>query len=247
MQRLSLAVTAICLSVLLNESPVVASIHVESDPSDGLVTVNDAVAGPSLLDIPRPIIRPGTGGNDSRGSAAVFFFELPTLGSPDDLTAASLRITYHGIDGQTPNFNLDLFGLGARSDLAIVPSDYYDGPYEDSDDFLIANDVITPSSAVGAINVTGSELLNFIKSLYGPDGTPIGSHAVFRLNPDIDLPVFSAPLRGYSVSSGDDVPANVPTLTLETVPEPHSVLIWGILGVALVASRRNARRLIAKP
>jgi hypothetical protein len=48
-------------------------------------------------------------------------------------------------------------------------------------------------------------MLNFVKSLYNPDGTPTSAFAAFRVNADKDLPVGSGAIRGYDVALADHV------------------------------------------
>lgn len=65
-------------------------------------------------------------------------------------------------------------------------------------------------------------MLDYVRSLYNPDGTPIAQYAAFRLNSDVDLPVNSLPLRRYNFGAADHPnPALVPQLRLQAaVPEP---------------------------
>jgi hypothetical protein len=115
---------------------------------------------------------------------------------------------------------------------------------------LIQTAIITPSTSLGHLSIANPVLLNFVKSRYNADGTPISTFATFRVNPDKDLPVGSPPIRGYFLALADNANDSFhPRLILTTVessaavPEP-STFVLGILGiVALVfyAWRRRRR------
>jgi autotransporter-associated beta strand protein len=77
-----------------------------------------------VRDISSSQVRVGTGGNDVAGEADIFFFALPKLTSPASILGAQLNLQYLGISQftmtVTPEFNVDLFGLGARSTTTIA-------------------------------------------------------------------------------------------------------------------------------
>jgi hypothetical protein len=152
-----------------------------------------------------------------------------------------------GNNFQTPNFNVDLFGIDARSTPTLTNSDFFDGNAALSTDTLIAQSFITPSTGVGSLQTSGASLLDFITSLYHADGIPIAAYAVFRANADIHLPVFSYPYRGYELASADNPnSAFVPELQLTTaVPEPTTAMLatTGSLMLAGVGWRCRELRL----
>src|SRR5207302_10308321 len=89
-------------------------------------------------------------------------------------------------------------------------------------DSLIAEGFITPSTAPGSLQASGSRLLSFLDSLYQPDGTPKAAYAVFRANADVHLPDHSNPYRGYELASADNTDnggAFKPRLQLTVVPQ----------------------------
>jgi hypothetical protein len=217
------------------------------NPADGTVDVN-GLAG----DFGLPTLRAGTGGNNVRGHADIFFFAIPDVPSPASITGATLRFTYLDIARFThtvvPEFNVDLFGIGARATPTIVSSDYHDGDAALSTDTLIAESIITPTTPTGNLENSGTRLLDFVKSLYQPNGDPVAAYAVFRLNPDVELPPFRLPYSGYVVASADNTDNNgafVPRLTLDVVPEPSSVAAFASLsltGIGLAAWKRRKRQ-----
>jgi hypothetical protein len=225
-------------------------INVRGDAADGTVDVNGLPGDFSL-----PQLRVGVGGDDVRGLAPVFFFSLPTLPSRDSLAGAELRLTFldftRGTPGnwEFPRYNVDLFGLGARATPTILNADYYDGDASLGTDALIAEGFATPATAPGTtLQVSGGGLLDFVRSLYNPDGTPVAAFAVFRANADVHLPPrFSRRYSGYELASGDNTDgggAVAPQLRLTVVtvvPEPGTLTL-SLLGAATLTGWRWRRR-----
>jgi hypothetical protein len=212
-------------------------INVPGDKGDGYVDVNGL---PQNFD--DPTLRAGTGGNNVRGLAPVFFFALPALPSRDSLAGVVFDIQYLGFASGSPGifvnpeFNIDFYGLGARSTPTILSTDYYDGDSSLSPDTLMAKGFITPTTATGTLQLSGATFTNYLRSLYNPDGTPMAAFAVFRANADIHLPDYSGRLRGYELASAnntDAAGANVPRLGLTVVPEPSS-LVLSLVGAAFL-------------
>jgi hypothetical protein len=201
---------------ILEDRYAPAVVTVLGDPGDGHVDVNGLPQDFSL-----PTLRVGVGGDNVRGLADIFFFALPKLTSVTSLLGAHLNLQYLGISQftvtVTPEFNADLFGLGARSTPTILSTDYYDGDSSLSTNTLIAKGFITPSTAPGSLQASNGSLLNFVDSLYQPDGTPKAAYAVFRANANVHLPDWSLPYRGYEIASADNTDnggAFVPRLVL---------------------------------
>jgi len=200
-------------------------IAVTGDTGDGTIDVNGLPQDFSLTQL-----RVGTGGDNLRGLAPVFFFALPTLSSSDALLDAQLQLAYLGLTRATvfaaPDFNADLYGLGMRSTPTILTTDYFDGNSSFSHDALLAQGFITPTTAAGTLQLSGAGFDNYIRSLYNADGTPLAAFAVFRLNADIHLPVGSGQYRGYEIATADNSDGTLrPQLQLEVsaVPEPTGI------------------------
>src|SRR6266545_8277054 len=83
-------------------------VTVTGDTGDGTIDVNGLPQDFSLTQL-----RVGTGGDNLRGLAPVFFFALPTLSSSDALLDAQLQLAYLGLTRATvfaaPDFNADLY------------------------------------------------------------------------------------------------------------------------------------------
>src|SRR5262249_28076777 len=107
---------------------------------------------------------------------------------------------------------------------------------------------ITPTTAPGRLQASGDSLLNFLTSLYQPDGTPTAAYAVFRVNPDVHLPPFSGNYRGYELASADntdDGGAYAPELNLTVAPAPNSLAL-AVVGVLLLSGWGWHRRRLAR-
>ena len=241
MYHLKSFVVVLTLSLATAGDALGGLLVIPGDVGDGTVDVNGLPQDFSLTQL-----RPGVGGNNVRGLASIFFFALPDISSPATLVGATLRIQFLDITRASivtiPEFNVDLFGLGARSSPTILCSDYFDGDSSLSSDTLIAKSFITPSTSPGSLSVSGGTLLSFLTSLYNPDGTPIAAYVVFRANPDVHLPEHSGQYRGYELASADNADSTfVPRLDLNIVtPEPASIvsLSLGILALAGASWRR---------
>jgi hypothetical protein len=151
------------------------TITIIGDKGDGMVDV----LGNAGLNLSDPTIRPGTGGDISgggvRGQVGIIFFALPTLAPGSTIAGTRLHIRYLGPEtggSPIPEFNIDAFGIGARSSALMLSSDYYAGPAASSSNMLIQAAVITPTTAPGDLGIANANLLGFVRSLYHPDGTP---------------------------------------------------------------------------
>jgi hypothetical protein len=75
-----------------------------------------------------------------------------------------------------------------------------------------------------------------VESLYNANGTPVSAFAAFRLNTDLDLPENSGvDIRGYDMASADHTNASFrPRLNLTVIPEPSSIVLFGMGAVGLI-------------
>jgi hypothetical protein len=83
-------------------------ISVVGDTGDGQIGADGSIAG-----IPVQSDRTGTGGDNSRGLALIYFFALPTLSPGGTIINAELQFDFVE-KTNTPEFNIDLFGIDAR-------------------------------------------------------------------------------------------------------------------------------------
>lgn len=209
-----------------------ATIVIPGDPNDGQVDVNGVP-----VDLTDTIVRPGTGGGSQttvvRGQATIYFFALPLL-SPNTISNASIRLSFAGLEA-SPDFDLDLFGLGVRSSPTILAGDYYAGNAAGGSGTLLEAGMLTPSSAPGTLFVG---LSAYLPTLYDQSGIPLDSYLVLRANPSIVLPSPNPPIRGYYLATGDNLnPSLVPELTIDTIPEP-STLTLAAFGIGVLLGVR---------
>lgn len=221
-------------------------ITVTGDTGDGTIDVNGLPQ-----DFSSAQLRVGTGGDNLRGLAPVFFFALPTLSPSDLLVGVQLQFAYLGLTQASiftaPNFNADLYGLGTRSTPTILTTDYFDGTPSASGGTLLAQGFITPTTSAGTLQLSGTSFDNYIRSLYNADGTPIAAYAVFRLNADINLPVGSGQYRGYEIATADNPDSTLqPQLQMEVdavaapAPTGLTLLTSGLATLLLLAAYRRS-------
>ena len=199
MSRLAVYAMVVFLCAVRVSDATAGIISIVGDPGDGKVAADGVVASLTSQEV---VV--GTAGNAVQGSAIVYLFELPTLTSGQTFARAQLDFEYLEFsDSAIPEFNVDIFGINARPQAVLESGDYYDGDATLSSDTLIQDAVITPVTVLGNLAVSNRDLFNFLKSLYGEDGTPASNFAAFRLNPDIHLPANSTPYRRYWVATAD--------------------------------------------
>lgn len=249
MNRCRIYILAVSITLGVAGDARAGFITVVGDTGDGTIDVNGLPQDFSLTQL-----RVGTGGDNLRGLAPVFFFALPTLSSSDSFLDAQLQFAYLGLTRATvfaaPNFNADLYGLGTRSTPTILATDYYDGNASGSTDTLLAQGFITPTTTAGTLQLSGASFDNYIRSLYNTDGTPVAAFAVFRLNANIHLPVGSGQYRGYEIATADNPDSTlVPQLQMEVnaVPEPTGLThaASGLAAALLLLTASRLRRRIA--
>jgi len=171
----------------------------------------------------------------------VYLFQLPTIPATiDNLLGAELKL--HFIEheyGKIPKFDVDLYGLGVRDTPSVLLADWYEGS-ADPNNTLLVDTLVCNVDPPGEKILTGDPFLNYMKTLYYADGTPKGDYAAFRLNAD---PGSRGAYTGYVFGFSEHA-TYAPTLTLTTIPEPSTFIIWSLLGTLgmTVGSWRKRRR-----
>ncbi len=156
---------------------------------------------------------------------------------PTNLQQAEVQFYLFGKQG-SPSYNVDVYVLGL--DSTTFPG--YVGP-DDATQTKIADDLFTPSSAVStAYESTGDSadlvsLLNsrttetylYVRLSWDFDGTGLG------LNQNDDLPGDVAN-TAYNVGSANS--SKAPLLVYDVIPEPASLALLGLGGLAMLRRRR---------
>jgi hypothetical protein len=217
---------AVALSVL-----VVTSLFGESPALDQVTTVFGDKADCDVSrksgdsDLETHHLRVGSGGDDFRGFAPLFFFALPKLPSPDSLLAAELELHYMGpTGGIQPAFSADLFGLGTRATTTGSIEDY---PGGSSSALMLVRPLLAPNSPLGRTRVRDARFREYVASMYNPDGTPTAAYAVFRVSSDAKFPPANRRYQGYELASADKpngVVTYTPQLTLTYRQQPTASL-----------------------
>lgn len=221
-------------AILITRSSAASTVTVHGSLDDGMVDVNG-----EPVNLSNPVIRPGTGGNDTRGQVGIFLFQLPPNLNSSDIAGAQLNLSLLGRDG-TPEFDLDMYGLGVRSTTIISSGDYYAGPAGNGRGLLLKSRIVSPNSVPGLIQLDIGEHLRSILNSAGQADSVLA----FRLNPNVALPVHSEPIRGYLFATADNSdPTVVPTLSI-SVPEPTTISLGVVLAGCALAWRRQFRRVL---
>jgi hypothetical protein len=235
---------ALMISLIASASWGSETFLITSDAADGSANQDGTTGGQDQGNLVA-----GVSGDERVSHSAILFFELPQVTSPSDLVAANLAL-YHtvGGGGNGADDGADVWGLGYISTPPSIEASWYLESEEDLSpgvnipsrwkiqDDLIAG-VEPPLFQWYETDTTGdAELLNFLGELYH-NGASGGDFAVLRLN--FDSTPTTIPGARYEVASvawgsGDFAPA----LTLEVVPEPMTMSLLTLGGVALLKRRK---------
>jgi hypothetical protein len=186
--------------------------------------------------------RVGAGGGFSPGGRdAIYVFRLPEsgLGSARPVLRASVQFAVVS-DQKDGEYNIDLYGLGARTASTVLSSDYFAGPLDLSDATLLQKGIIPGAhpdrgvESVATSAVADTALTNYLNDQYVAGHA--GHYVFLRLNPDV-IPISEE--TGVDVAFAESA-SNKPQLTLEFVPEPEMVWVWPLAAWAL-GLRRHCR------
>ena len=173
----------------------------------------------------------------------IYVFQLPSLPAGETVTGASFQA--HLSDGQTnlASFNVDMYVTRVASTTTYdYATDFGDGPTPAPVlGTLIQNDFVTPTtpkdSLVNTSEAGNTALLNYLTSNY------VGGNYLFvRLNGDYSN-LQNQEWANFVTADKASQPAyaaQMPTLTLTTVPEPTSLGLLGLSGLAMLRRRRQA-------
>lgn len=127
------------------------------------------------------------GASRTQDSALILVFQLPKLNQGEQISSANLSIHLQQKDNR-PEGNIDVYGLGFRSSPETLPTDYYQGAFEQKLDnaMQIQDDFVTPKIAPGSLslNTVGRNNLSAYLNEQYQLGAKQGDYVFIRLNPD---------------------------------------------------------------
>ncbi|MCK5829264.1 MAG: hypothetical protein KAH20_03085 [Methylococcales bacterium] len=148
------------------------------------------------------------GAISSQDAAFVLVFKLPELEANEQITAATLDVDLLTI-ANSPEGNVDLYGLGYRNSPTVLASDYYQGAYgtDLTDATPLQDNFVTQTSLDGlqSADTTGQiNLVSYINAQY-QSGAKGGDYVFIRLNPDV-ADVSSYQYWEFSTANSNQVP-----------------------------------------
>ena len=170
--------------------------------------------------------------------AAIFAFVLPDLGG-EAIGSANFR-GFLDNNTLTSDFSGDLYGLRTSSSVSILTTDWYGGALDGAHTRIMDN-FVSAGTAEGNVDTDAtadSVLVSWLQDQY-TGGAVAGEYVFFRINMDTTTPSAGVEARFDDGTTGD---ATHGALTITTVPEPASVVLVGMAGLALFLVRRRRNR-----
>ena len=218
----ALATSASAVIVSSTEQAITNGSATDFDPLDG---IGDTVGFNGFA----PPVGNQPSNGDPANRVAVHVFQLP-----NDATITGANFTAADLDGtlrdNTGQFNVDIVGLGVTAGpQSVVESDYEQAILNlaNGDDILVMN-YLTPSTPTG--DLATASILQYVQDNYIPGGTVKIAFAPAG----VVLPgeVLNGAYRVRGITGTDPLEL---TLTYDTtIPEPASLALLGLGGVALL-------------
>lgn len=225
----------LCLAATASNAATVVAATVVTTAGDARVRVDGNVASGSSS-----AVEVGSHGAATSNFRSVFVmpFLLPTLGAGESFANVSLSFTVDAIDNIPATQNADLYGLtriGVGSDAA-ASGDFFEGAL-DASNTLLQDNILTSTSSTGAnsTNATGGANLTTFLNTQAASASA-GDFVFLRLSTDV-VPS-GGTQRFRIVTANSATPAQFATITYDIIPEPSSLALLGLGGLALLRRRR---------
>ena len=247
-QVLQIVCVAVVSLVLMPFQVSAETLEIKSHTADGSANLNGI---PGQHGDTQAYLVAGMSGEPIEPRSAIMFFELPTVDDPNDLISADLRLYYVlGGEGNDADDGADVWGLGYQNAPSIDHAWYHASEMDAGAGVnvptrtKIQDDIIcgvSPSeNQYYSTDQTGDgNLLAFLRDVYD-SGAQGGDCAIVRLN--FDSAPAASPRERYEVASADFAGGSyVPAITLEVIPEPVTLSLLALGGLAMVWRRRNVQ------
>jgi hypothetical protein len=209
-------------------------------------------------------------GTTPGGITSVFFFQLPALSPGQSIDAATFGVSVladSATSATTPTFNGDLYALGVINSITKTAAEaenfFYVGDTAQSalanplggpvqrlgDNFLVPSEFVANG---GTPNAQSQDITAYIQNLYANPAangfTPGTSYLALRINPDAGISTgtqrYTLAFQGTGPApagnGGAGTDAQRPQITLSIVPEPSSLGLLAVAGLAALRRRRRA-------
>ena len=180
------------------------------DPHDQLIKSNQ-----QLMWVGMPLHRVG-GYFGEYDASVVLPFKLPCLTGDREIVSADLKVTLNEIINN-PTGNVDLYGLGNRSNSCVLANDHWQGLYgQDPNAVALIGGYLTPNSSNGLISLNEGQQVSlgtYLQDLFD-QGASCNEFVYLRLNSGVEQETDNA---YYSIHSGESRQSEgIPLLSIVT-------------------------------
>ena len=170
----------------------------------------------------------------SQDRTALFMFLLPAIPG-ETVTSASFKANQSIAATSLFGFNVDMYAVRVGATTATTTADFGNGALS-AVGTRIQDDFVIPSTPTGYVNTNAAgdyALTSYLTSNY-----VAGQYLIVRLNADYSTAPTTPPDPYYSFRAFES--GDAATLTLTTIPEPASLGLLGLSGLAMLRRRRQA-------